>query len=380
MESGGQRNLKELLTHFMQIPDPRKRRGLLHPLETIFGIAIIAIICGADDWTDVEEFGKSRFDFFNQLFELKHGIPSHDTFGRVFSMINANAFFRCFAHWTKDLFNKDERFIALDGKQLRGSYDTASDMAAIHIVSAWASDNELVLAQYKVAEKSNEITAIPELLDMLSLSGSIITIDAMRTQRAIAAKIIDRDADYVLSLKENHPELHEQVSMAFQRYSSKRKIKTYEDVDSGHGRIEKRICRVAQASDYLPEEVINKWKGLNTIVELHSQIYYKNGKNEGTEMTKIKYFITSLGTDASLIQESIRSHWGIETKLHWVLDVAFREDHSRVRTGQAAENLAALRHIALNKLKKEKTLKRGIKAKRKKAGWDTEYLIKVLAA
>ncbi|MCO6476300.1 MAG: ISAs1 family transposase [Phaeodactylibacter sp.] len=371
---------KSLTKHFSSIPDPRKPQGLLHSLEAIFTIAILAVICGADEWTEIEEFGKSKQEFLEGLLELRHGIPSHDTFGRVFSMIDAEAFAACFISWVSSLCEINGEIVNIDGKQLRHSFDTHSEKAAIHMVSAWANANEMVLGQAKVDEKSNEITAIPKLLDILDLAGSVVTIDAMGTQKEIAEKIVGNEADYVLALKGNQGELHDEVIEAFQRYSAKKKGEHSRQSSLGHGRIEERNCYVAPAAEFLSPNVLKRWKGLQAIVKIEAYVEYKNGKRQGEQVYEERYYISSLGLDAERMNEVVRSHWGIETKLHWVLDIAFREDDSRIRKGNASENFATLRHIAINKLKNEKSLKRGIKAKRKKAGWDNDYLIKVLAA
>lgn len=371
--------LSQLQEHFGSLKEPRKRQGLLHNLETIFTIAILAIICGADEWTEIEDFGKSKASFLGKFLDLRHGIPSHDTFGRVFGMIDNEVFTQCFSNWVSSICSINGDIVNIDGKQLRHSFDTDSGKAAIYMVSAWANANQMVLGQVKVADKSNEITAIPELLDMLELSGSIVTIDAMGTQREIAEKIIDKQADYILALKGNQGDLHLEVIEAFERFSAKQKAFKHLDTDLGHGRIEERHCYVAQAADFLSPQLLKRWKGLQSIVRIEAYVTYKNGKHKGRQDYEERYYITSLDKQPDRINQAIRSHWGIETKLHWVLDIAFREDDSRVRKGYAPQNMAILRHIAVNKLKNEKSLKRGIKTKRKKAGWDEDYLIKVLA-
>ena len=372
--------LSRLQEHFASITDPRKGQGLLHNLEAIFTIAILAVICGADEWTEMEDFGNSKASFLGEFLDLKHGIPSHDTFGRVFGMIDHEAFAQCFSNWVSSICSINGDIVNIDGKQLRHSFDTDGDKAAIYMVSAWANANELVLGQVKVADKSNEITAIPKLLDILELSGSIVTIDAMGTQREIAAKIIESQADYVLALKGNQGDLHVEVTEAFERFAAKQKALKHLDTDVGHGRIEQRHCYVAQAADFLSPQLLKRWKGLQSMVKIEAYVTYKNGKQQGRQDFEERYYISSLGQQAQRINQAVRAHWGIETKLHWVLDIAFREDDSRVRKGCAPENMAILRHIAVNKLKNEKSLKRGIKTKRKKAGWDHDYLTKVLAS
>jgi predicted transposase YbfD/YdcC len=268
--------------------------------------------------------------------------------------------------------------VNIDGKQLRGSYDTETEKAAIYMVSAWANANNMVLGQVKVDEKSNEITAIPRLLDILDLKGALVTIDAMGTQREIAAQIREAGADYLLALKGNQGETHRQVKDAFEIFEAGKKGNLDQEIDLGHGRIETRNCFVVEAKDWLLEEDFLKWKDLKSIIKVDTKFEYRNGKKKGQISQETRYYISSLEQDAQKINNAVRGHWGIETKLHWVLDVAFNEDQSRVRIGHAPENFALLRHIALNKLKNEKSLKRGIKGKRKKAGWDEEYLIRVL--
>ena len=372
--------LKSYNRHFGQLKDPRKKQGLYHPLKNIILIAMLGVICGADEFTEIEEFGKAKIDFLKKLLPLAHGIPSHDTFGRVFSMIDPEEFQRCFVLWVKELCDMSDEIVNIDGKALRRSFDTDAGKAMIYMVSAWANKNNMVLGQVKVADKSNEITAIPKLLKVLDLVGCIVTIDAMGTQKEIAAQIVDKQADYVLALKGNQGELKEEVSQAFEQLGAKAKGQKDTSEQDGHGRIEERNCYAVAAKDFLSPDVMAKWAGIMTIIKIEAYVEYKNGKNKGKREYQERYYISSLAADAKKINEAIQAHWGIETKLHWVLDVAFREDDSRVRKGYADQNLAALRHIAVNKLKNEKSLKRGIKAKRKRAGWDEDYLAKVLAA
>lgn len=370
--------------HFNSLQDPRHSQGVLHKFRDILIISILSVICGADEFTEMEEFGKSKESFLRDYLDLKHGIPSHDTFGRIFSIINPEEFRKCFIHWVKDLCGDLKGDIVnIDGKALRHSFDTAADKGMIYMVSAWANANNLLLGQVKVEEKSNEITAIPKLLDLIDLAGSLITIDAMGTQKEIAEKIISKQADYLLALKGNQGNLKEEVAQAYDKFGAKEQALdkgTYDkNVQVDHGRIEERFCYAAAAREFLSPNELGKWEKLETIVMIESYVTFKNGKREGEQMYQKRFYITSLEQDATHINRAIQSHWGIETKVHWVLDVAFREDDSRVRKGHADENFAITRHIALNKLKNEKSCKRGIKAKRKKAGWDDEYLIKVLA-
>ena len=374
-----QNGLELLQSAFETLEDPRSSHGKIHSLDTILMVAIIAIICGADDWVEVEEFGNSKKVFFQEVLNIAYrGIPSHDTFGRVFSIIETEAFEKCFIKWVNQLCELTEEIINIDGKTLRRSKDV--DKSAIHMVSAWANKNRLVLGQVRTADKSNEITAIPELLKLLSIQGQIITIDAMGTQTAIATQIVDSQANYVLSVKENQGNLYEQLSESFYKVGAKISAQKSQSLDLDHGRIESRTCYAISVDEYLTKDVIEKWKDLKSMILIQSHIEYKNGKKAGQIMKEDRLYISSLEADAERLNKIIRSHWGIETSLHWVLDVAFREDDNRTRIGNAPANLAILRHVALNKLRAEKSTKVGIKAKRKKAGWDNDYLIKVLRA
>jgi predicted transposase YbfD/YdcC len=373
--------LEAIEKHFSKVTDPRLERTKEHKLTDIISIALCAVICGAEGWTDIENFGKSKLPWLKTFLELPNGIPSHDTFGRVFSLIDAQQFQLAFWEWVcavNDIVQG--QIINLDGKCLRGSDDQKLGKRAIYMVSAWATENELVLGQRKVDEKSNEITAIPELLKILAISGCIVTIDAMGTQTSIAKTIIDGQADYVLSVKENQGHLFEDISVLFAvdqasnfKYAS---LDYYKTVNKGHGRIEIRECWSTSKPEYLNLiRGVQNWAGLRSIaIVICTRII--NGK----ETREVRFYISSLVSNAERILQVVRKHWSIENKLHWVLDVALNEDHSRVRKDQAPENLAVLRHIALNLLKQEKTAKGGVHAKQLQAAWDEEYLLKILAA
>jgi predicted transposase YbfD/YdcC len=364
--------------HFSDLEDPRLERRKRHLLSDIVVIAICGVICGAETWVDIENFGKAKLKWFKQFLELPNGIPSHDTFGRVFNCLDAEQFQRCFVGWMQgvsDIFKG--QVVALDGKTLRRSHDKTIGKGAIHMVSAWALENQLVLGQVKVDEKSNEITAIPQLLESLAISGCIVTIDALGCQKEIAQQIIDQGADYVLALKENQGGLYAAVADLFE-YAHETDFTDcdyHKAIDKGHGRIEIRECWTISAEDYL-QFLPNRsaWSGLQTIVMVKSE------RRIGHETSlQVRYYISSLATSAKQHLKAVRGHWGIENQVHWILDVAFREDDCRIRKGYGPQNFAILRHIALNLLKQEKTAKCGIKAKRLKAGWDEKYLLKVLA-
>lgn len=362
--------------HFGSLTDPRVERTKLHRLMDIILIAVCAVISGADDWVDIEEYGEAKLEWLRGFLELPHGIPSHDTFGRVFSMIDPEQFGKCFLSWARAASQAiSGQVVAIDGKSLRGSRDQANGRAAIHMVSAWATECRMVLGQVRTEDKSNEITAIPELIELLALKGCIVTIDAMGCQKEIASKLIGKGADYVLSLKGNQGTMHEEVRLFFEDAMDKGfgefRAHYHESVDGDHGRVEVRRCWAVSQIEWLPEKA--KWVGLKSIAMVESQ------RHIGSKVTtETRYFLSSLPGDAKRIAEAVRAHWAVENSLHWSLDVSFREDECRVRKDHAPQNLSVLRHMALSLLKNEKTCKRGVKAKRLRAGWDLDYLAKVL--
>jgi predicted transposase YbfD/YdcC len=358
-----------IIKHFSSIIDPRMNRRKQHHLKDIFFITLCASICGADGWVAIETFGKAKEAWFTKILSLKHGIPSHDTFGHVFSVIDIEEFSRCFSQWAADLSElSGGEIISIDGKCLRRSMDAASNKAAIYMVSAWASSNQLVLGQQRVDDKSNEITAIPKLLMQLDIAGAVVTLDAMGCQTKVANEIIERDADYMLSLKGNQGLLHKDVALFFESKQTTPEV-GFESVDGGHGRIEKRSVRASSDIDWLKERHPT-WRGLRSIVAVTAERECNGKVSEET-----RYFICSLDAEnPKRLGQIVRAHWGIENKLHWVLDYAFDEDSQRTRKGNSAANMAVIRHIALNLIKTDKASKIGIKNRRLKAGWDNDYM------
>jgi len=360
---------------FHVVRDPRLERTRKHELHDILVIAICAVICGAEGWNEIEEFGLSNEDWFREFLDLPHGIPSHDTFGRVFAALDPDEFEAAFRSWVEAVAETSAgKHISIDGKTLRRSFDTASSKVAVHMVSAWVHENHACFGQVKVDEKSNEITAIPKLLDMLCLKGATVTIDAIGCQRQISQRIVDKEGDYGICLKGNQGELHEDVSLflddAIERKS--KGLDTYQTLDKGHGRIERRKVWATTDVEWLRAR--HGWPGLASIAAVEAQV-----KQKGKTASERRYFIGSFESQcAQRFGVLARNHWSVENNLHWMLDVAFGEDDSRVRIGNAAENLSRVRRIALMLLKREKTAKVGVKARRKKAGWDRNYLLKVL--
>ncbi len=361
----------KLTTVFSQIEDPRSHINRLHLLNDILLIGITAVICGAETWEQMESFAKSKEAFLRTFLKLPNGIPSDDTINRVFSAIDSEKFESCFIEWVNSLSTfSNGQVVAIDGKTIRGA-KSKGVKSPIHMVSAWACENNLVLGQVKVDDKSNEITAIPELLKVLSLEDCIITIDAMGCQTKIAEQIVDQGADYILAVKGNQADLLEQIQDEF-RFS--KEIQTSVNVNLDHGRIETRKCSVI--TNFKEMKDISKWKNLTSIIRIKSKREFKNS-DKGSEET-VRYYISSIESEADNFQKAIRSHWSIENKLHWTLYVAFNEDSSRKRKGNASQNYSILLKIALNLLKNEHTKKQGIKSKRLRAAWDNDYLIKVL--
>ncbi len=368
--------MPSLLNCFNDLQDPRWDRFKLHKFNDILFIAICATLCGADGWTDLEQFAIAKEDWLRKHIDLSNGPPSDDTFRRVISLIDPEAFETCFRRWVATVVEQTQgELIAIDGKTLRGSYDRDDDKAALCMVSAFASANRLIMAQEKVADKSNEITAIPKVLSALELAGCLVTLDAMGTQRQIAQQIRDQDGDYVLALKSNHPTLYEDVRTFFDEAQAKQ----FQDIehdycqhtDGGHGRIEVRRCWAVEDVGWLRHQ--DRWAGLRSIVQVEAERLVGDQKS-----LERRFYITSLPAEAERLLAAVRGHWGIENRVHWVLDMSFSEDASRIRKDHGAENMGLLRRLTLNLIRQERETKGSMKGKRKRAGWDNQYLEKVL--
>jgi predicted transposase YbfD/YdcC len=368
--------------HFAALTDPRVERCKVHPLVEIVTIALCGVICGADDWVAIEAFGQEKEAWLRTFLRLPGGIPSHDTFGRVFARLDPNEFRQCFLAWVRAVGGEvGAQVVAVDGKTLRGSHDRSAGKEALHLVSAWATASGLVLGQVATDAKSNEITAIPTLLRLLALEGATVTIDAMGCQTAIAAQIMEQGADYVLALKDNHPALRDRVRLAFA--DARRAAGTplpladvapAETHDRAHGRAEARRCLAIGDPQYLAYiDPDGRWPNLRSVVLIESV-----RRVGDTVTTEDRHYLASLPADAAQLARVIRSHWGIENRLHWVLDVAFHEDHSRVRDGHAPENLAILRHFALNLLRQDRSVRGGVATKRLRAALNDAYLRSLL--
>lgn len=361
--------------HFKEIQDDRQSGKIKHLLFDILFIAIVATVAHCNAWVEIEEFAEERVEWFKKYLELPNGIPSHDTMERTFKFINPKQFEKCFIHWINEVANLEKgAIVSIDGKTMRGTNDKRTGRSAIHVVSAWASQNQLVLGQVKTNEKSNEITAIPELIDLLSLKDCIVTIDAMGTQRNIAEKIIEKGAEYVLALKENQGNLHIDVKDYFEfMLTDKVKDKQYDyfrKFEKGHGRSEIRHSYVVSDIDWLDNK--EKWKELKSICMIKRECIIGDLKT-----IDVRFYISSMNTSAENFLNIARSHWGIES-MHWSLDVTFKEDGCKVKKDNAPQNLAVLKRIALNLVKQETSSKKSLNLKRFKACMSTKYLEKIL--
>lgn len=364
--------------YFIKIIDPRVEKKTQHSLLNILTIVLCAVISGSEDFYDIEEYAESKKEFFQTFLDLPNGMPSHDTINRVISRLNPEEFSMCIVEWTKALSEKLKGVIAIDGKTLRRSYQDASKKNPLHIVSAWSSENGIVLGQVQTEEKSNEITAIPKLLELLDIDGSIVTIDAMGCQTAIAKKILDGGGDYVLALKSNQESSLDSVKYLFNwelKHDFAGVFHTENlSVDKGHGRIEtRRVFAIGNLGSIDGFDLAAKWPGIQSIAMVESTREINNSST-----TERRYYISSLCANAKVIGDSVRSHWGIENSLHWVMDVTFHEDYARNRKDNSAANMATMRHFALNLIKQDKTTKGSIKVRRKRAGWNDEYLLRLI--
>jgi predicted transposase YbfD/YdcC len=370
-------SIAALEAYFASLPDPRIERCRRHKLIDIVTIAICTMLCGGEGFTDMEEFGHARREWLETFLELPSGIPSHDTFGRFFARLSPAEFEVCFEQWVRaSVPSLAGEVVPLDGKRVRHSYDKAEGKEAISLVSAWARDHRLSLGQVRVAADSNEITAIPQLLTAIDIQGAVVTVDALNTQKEIAAQIRAKGADYVMALKGNHGSLQREVAELFRAIKEDRtygyQVETSKTIDKEHGRIEERTCwQVGVLAERFSEGHL--WKDLRSVVMIEAT------REEHDQVSdEVRYYLSSLEVKAERMQEIIRGHWSIENSCHWILDVVFREDDSRVRAGNAAQNLALVRKLALSMLSKEKSCKRGIKVKRFKAALDLQYLLKIL--
>lgn len=366
----------DFMSHFSTVPDPRIDRCKRHELMDILFLSISAVLCGAEGWEEIEDFGRARLAWLRRYFPYTNGIPKHDTIARVLSRLEPKALQESFIGWVNAACQLSEgEVVAIDGKTVRRSFQTGDRKSAIHMVSAWASQNALVLGQQRVDSKSNEITAIPALLELLELKGCIVTIDAMGTQREIAKAIRAKGADYVLALKGNQGTLEEDVKLLFSQpiSASLTQQTRAEEVESGHGRIESRSYRqVALGRERLPSS--EGWEGLNSVIEVTA-----TRDNGTTRSTEKRYYISSLPLDVETAARAVRRHWGVENSLHWVLDVTFREDESRIRRGNGAEVMSVLRRLTLNLLKQNTTSAASMKRKRKIAAMDDTLRTEIMA-
>jgi len=375
---------------FKDLKDHRINRKKLYPMEEILLVALCAIICGAEGWVDLALFGKQKLGALKRIFPFKNGIPTDDTFRRFFRRLEPKVFKECFIAWvkslqqniTRDASVQTKQCVAIDGKSIRRSYDTASETSSIHMVAAWASESGLVLGQVKVNEKSNELTAIPQLLELIDLKGAVVTIDAMGCQKNIAKKIIDTGAHYILAVKENQKKLYQEIDKFFQYHKQHNYslpdfgLKHELSIEKGHGRIETRKCIVTSDISWMDAKY--NWPGINAIIAIEST---RESIRNKTSSKETRYYISSLkNPTAADIAKMVRSHWAIENQVHWVLDVSFNEDQSRIRKGHAPENIAILRHLVLNLLKQAQSLFPNVSLKglRKVAGWNDEVMLSVL--
>lgn len=368
-----------LMTHFADVNDPRRDQGKRHMLSDILTLTICAVLSSANTWVEIEEYGESKHDWLKTFLSLPHGIPSHDTLSDLFARLNPAELEAGFQRWVTSIAAAiTDAQIHIDGKVLRGSADTPSGKKPLHLVSAWVSEANVILGQVKTDDKSNEITAIPELLKVLVLEGALVTIDAIGTQTDIAEQIVQQGGDYLLAVKGNHKTMLQDLDDLFAGCDEVEFVDVPHDgaetVNKGHGRLEIRRCQTLsdpQYLDYVRRQA--EWKNLTTLVRIQ-----RERRINDRVTTETAYFISSRSASAAYFLEAVRGHWAIENQLHWSLDVTFREDHNQTRTGFAAENLALIRRLALMLLKRENSVKVGLQAKRLRAGWHNDYLLKIL--
>lgn len=369
------KKIVSFLDHFEELEDPRIDRKKLYSIEEILFTTLCAVICGAEGWQDVEDYGNIKIEYLRKYMPYEKGIPSDDTFRRFYRALDGEKFQQCFLSWIKtiNIIVGENEVIAIDGKTSRHSFD--KDKKAIHMISAFASEARIVLGQKKVLEKSNEITAIPELLEWLDIKGAIVTIDAMGCQHEVADKIINKKGNYIFALKGNQGKLNDDVRLFFEdnEILKQHKIRSHKEVDKGHGRIETRRCRVVEEISWLKQRH-DKWQSIKSIIQIRAKIEKAETTTEET-----RYYISSLDADPKKILKAIRSHWSIENSLHWVLDMSFGEDQCRIRKGNAPHIMAILRQMALNAIVKAKTKRQSIKRLRKMAGWENAVLDNILS-
>ena len=364
-----------IFEHFNPLTDPRIDRHKIHSLHEMVVVALCAAICGADSWADVERFGNTKLPWFRRFLKLENGIASHDTFGRVFALLDTSEFLECLQSWVEHFQSAlQEQGVAIDGKTIRRSFDRATGQSALHVVSAWATDLCVCLGQVAVDSKSNELTAVPKLLELLELSGAIVTLDAMHCQKKTAAAIRSKEANYILLVKGNQPKLYQELLDQFTQYGEQdyqvRGLRRHTTTEKSHGRVERREYYVAPAPAHL--KVI--WKDIQTIGMVYRQRQVKGKLHEETV-----FFISSLPPRVRKLAKHLRGHWGIENSLHWVLDVVFREDDSRIRKGNGPEIASMFRKLALTILQRDTTIKSSIRGKRLQAGWNNDILEAILA-
>jgi predicted transposase YbfD/YdcC len=364
----------KFLSSFESLDDPRQQAKVRYPLDEILLLVLCAVLSGADGWVEIATWGKKKLDFLRHFLPYAYGTPSHDQLGILFGALNAKQFQQCFIDWVSSLTKAVRGVVAVDGKTLRRAFDNGGEQGYIHMVSAWSSEQRLVLGQIKVSDKSNEITAIPELLDLLELKGAIVTIDAMGCQRDIAAKIVRQEADYVLALKGNQGTLHEDIELFFQEQKkhdfTDAKADTHETVEKDHGRLESRRVTVCAGIEWL--QTLHQWPGLKSIIMVE---YASSGIATRNET---RYYIASFIATAPSMSDAIRNHWGIENGLHWVMDMAFRDDECRIRSANAPANFVTIKHAASNLLRNSPG-KESLQLKRHIAAWDTDFLYDILS-